>query len=137
MCLFISHSQTQSLTYPYKCYTLKVSLGSVCGLFPNIQHVLWKYYIQCMTIVFYVYSHILYLGSIAHTVCPRSSDPFHTVSYYINWSLLLGHIVSWLFDIQLLPPMCQCILCPACTLKIRTDYTQKVDCLDFSLKVSD
>ena len=27
------------------------------------------------------------------TVCPKSSDPFHIVSYYINGSLLLGHTV--------------------------------------------
>ena len=28
------------------------------------------------------------------TVCPRSSDPFYTVNYYIKWpSLLLGHTV--------------------------------------------
>ena len=27
------------------------------------------------------------------TVCPRSSDPFHIVSYYIKGSLLFGHIV--------------------------------------------
>ena len=27
------------------------------------------------------------------TVCPRSSDPFYIVSYYINKLLLLGHTV--------------------------------------------
>ena len=27
------------------------------------------------------------------TVCPRSSDSFYVVSYYINGSLLLGHTV--------------------------------------------
>ena len=28
-----------------------------------------------------------------HTVCPRSSNPFYIVSYYINGSLILGHSV--------------------------------------------
>ena len=27
-------------------------------------------------------------------MCPRSSDPFHIVIYYINGSLLLGHTLS-------------------------------------------
>ena len=29
------------------------------------------------------------------TVCPRSSDQFYVVNYYINGSLLLGYIVWW------------------------------------------
>ena len=28
------------------------------------------------------------------TVCPGSSDPFDTVTYYINGSLLPGHMVA-------------------------------------------
>ena len=27
-------------------------------------------------------------------MCPRSSDPFFVVIYYIKWSLLLGHTVG-------------------------------------------
>ena len=27
------------------------------------------------------------------TICPRSSDPFYTVSYYIKWVTILGHTV--------------------------------------------
>ena len=32
----------------------------------------------------------MYVGLVL-TVCPRSSDPFNVVAYYINGSLLLGH----------------------------------------------
>jgi len=32
---------------------------------------------------------------LGHTVCPRSSEPFYVVTYYIKWvALLLGHIVQ-------------------------------------------
>ena len=32
-------------------------------------------------------------GTNTCTICPRSSDPFYMVSYYIKWSLLLEHTV--------------------------------------------
>ena len=28
-------------------------------------------------------------------MCPRSSDPFYVVTYFINGSLLLGHVVFY------------------------------------------
>ena len=45
-----------------------------------------------------VFQHLLTIVDIKYlylnyTVCPRSSDPFYILSYYIKWSLLLGHIV--------------------------------------------
>ena len=32
------------------------------------------------------------------TDCPRSSDPFYIVSYYIKWVTLLGHTVQETID---------------------------------------
>ena len=29
------------------------------------------------------------------TVCPRGSDPFHIVTYFIKYELLLGHTVCF------------------------------------------
>ena len=36
-----------------------------------------------------------------HTVCPRSSDPFYNVTYYINGALLPGHTAVKLYYIYM------------------------------------
>ena len=33
-------------------------------------------------------------SSVASTICPISSYPIYIVTYYIKWTLLLGHIVQ-------------------------------------------
>ena len=35
----------------------------------------------------------IFLSILNVTVCPRSSDLFHIVTYHINWVLLFGHTV--------------------------------------------
>ena len=42
-----------------------------------------------------------------HTVCPRTSDPFYIVRYYMNGSLLLGHVVQRLLILNLFSPINQ------------------------------
>ena len=57
------------------------------------------------------------------TVCPKSFGPFYKVSYYINWSRLLGHMVSTMqmtrltivkYDsiVQLNNTIALCTVCP-------------------------
>ena len=44
-----------------------------------------------------VYTQIMRKG--LYTVCPRSSDPFYMVTYYITWNaLLLGHTVRYILQ---------------------------------------